>query len=167
MLSSANGNTIFRGNTEFLLEGFYGSVFEGSGDWLAGGTLMLRYTLSSQMRSGFPTYRNWRRRTVGTICTKDQDQTLIGRSFEFNLQAGLGLRYQINNQWAVFHWKELPPYFQCKHGRSQHWPRLARLLQELLTHSESHQPHETNLERLHQLRIGQHPHHALPAPAKS
>ena len=32
---------------------------------------------------------------------KDQSQRLIGQAFEFNLQAALGLRYLINDKWAI------------------------------------------------------------------
>lgn len=100
MLSTANGNGIFRGNTELLLEGFYGSVFDGPGDWLAGGTLMLRYNFVQPETKWIP-YIQIGAGGLWNDIYKDESQQLIGQSFEFNVQASLGIRYQINSKWAV------------------------------------------------------------------
>jgi len=43
MLNSPSGEGWWRGNTELIVEGFFGSVFEGPGDFLGGANVALRY----------------------------------------------------------------------------------------------------------------------------
>lgn len=100
MLSDIHGNGWLRGNTEFLLEGFYGSVVTGPGDWLAGGALQLRYNFVQPEAKWIPYFQIGAGGLWNDI-HKDKSQELIGQSFEFNLQATLGLRRQINSRWGV------------------------------------------------------------------
>ncbi|RYD28190.1 MAG: acyloxyacyl hydrolase [Verrucomicrobiaceae bacterium] len=100
MLSDIHGNGWLRGNTEFLLEGFYGSVITGRGDWLAGGALQLRYNFVRPEAKWIPYFQIGAGGLWNDIY-KDKSQELIGQSFEFNLQATLGLRRQINSRWGV------------------------------------------------------------------
>lgn len=100
MLSDVHGGGWLRGNTEFLLEGFYGSVVTGPGDWLAGGALQLRYNFVQPEAKWIP-YIQIGAGGLWNDIYKDKSQELIGQSFEFNLQAALGLRRQINARWGV------------------------------------------------------------------
>ncbi|RYD35397.1 MAG: hypothetical protein EOP86_08590, partial [Verrucomicrobiaceae bacterium] len=85
MLSDIHGNGWLRGNTEFLLEGFYGSVVTGPGDWLAGGALQLRYNFIQPEAKWIPYFQIGAGGLWNDIY-KDKSQDLIGQSFEFNLQ---------------------------------------------------------------------------------
>ncbi|MDB6133925.1 MAG: ompW [Verrucomicrobiales bacterium] len=100
MLSDIHGSGWLRGNTEFLLEGFYGSVVTGPGDWLAGGALQLRYNFVQPEAKWIPYFQIGAGGLWNDIY-KDKSQELIGQSFEFNLQATVGLRRQINSRWGV------------------------------------------------------------------
>lgn len=100
MLTDVQGSGFFRGNTELLLEGFYGSVYEGAGDWLAGGDLILRYNFV-QPDSKWSAYVQLGAGGMWNDIYKDQSQSLIGKSFEISALAGVGLRYQFNHRWGI------------------------------------------------------------------
>ncbi|HEX2749298.1 MAG TPA: acyloxyacyl hydrolase [Verrucomicrobiales bacterium] len=99
MLTSPRGEGFWRGNWELMLEGIYGTVFDGPGDWIAGGTVLIRRNFIARDEKW-----NWYLHAGGGVIWndiyKDQSQTLIGRSREFSLVAGGGLRYQINAKWS-------------------------------------------------------------------
>ena len=100
MLNDVAGNGWWRGNSQILLEGFYGSVFEGPGDWLAGGNVILRYNFV-QPEARFIPYLQLGAGGMGNDIYKDQEQQAIGQSFEFSLLAGVGIRYHFNQKWGV------------------------------------------------------------------
>src|SRR5262245_28382482 len=94
MLTSPAGDGCFRGNWEFLLEAFGAAVVEGPGDVIAGGTLLLRYNFVQPDAKWVPYFQIG----VGGVYNdvyKSHPQRLLGQAFEFNLQAGLGVRYMI------------------------------------------------------------------------
>lgn len=100
MLDTPEGVGFFRGCPEFLVEGFYGSVFEGPGDWLAGGNLILRYNFVPE-RTKWSSYIQIGAGGLWNDIYKDQSQSLVGQSFEFSLLAAVGVRYQWNAKWGV------------------------------------------------------------------
>ncbi|MES2708406.1 MAG: acyloxyacyl hydrolase [Verrucomicrobiota bacterium] len=100
MLSDVKGDGWLRGNTELLLEGFYSSVFQGAGDWLAGGTVFLRYNFVQPEEKWIP-YVQVGAGGLWNDVYKENIQSYIGQSFEVNLQASVGLRYQFNQKWGA------------------------------------------------------------------
>ena len=58
VLSDPHGIGFFAGNSEFLAEVFGGGIFQGAGNVLAGGTLIIRYNFSGPARGSFPTSRS-------------------------------------------------------------------------------------------------------------
>ena len=100
MLNDPAGDGWYRGNFQFMVEGFYGSVFEGPGDSLAGGSLILRYNFVQPESRWFP-YVQIGAGGLWNDIHEDREQVLIGSEFEFILQASIGLRYQISPKWGI------------------------------------------------------------------
>jgi hypothetical protein len=99
MLNDPRGSGNLRGNYEVLVEGFFGNVFEGPGDYLGGGTLQLRYNFVQPGAKWVP----YAQLGVGGFysdISQDLSQTLIGQRWEFNLQAAVGVRYMLTDRWA-------------------------------------------------------------------
>ncbi len=100
MLNTPAGDGFLRGNFEFLAEAFGGSVFNGPGNGLGGLAVLLRYNFV-QPGSKWVPYVQLGGGGVYSDIYKDQDQRLIGEAFEFDLEATLGIRYFINERWAL------------------------------------------------------------------
>lgn len=100
MLNDVSGSGLLRGNVELLLEGFFGRVFEGPGDNLGGALLQLRYNFVQPDTRWVPYVQIGAGGFFSDIY-KDQSQSLIGESLELSLQAALGVRYLLNDRWAV------------------------------------------------------------------
>jgi hypothetical protein len=100
MLTAPGGEGWYRGNYELMIEGLYASVLKGPGDWIAGGSLIAR-------RNFIPHDGKWTwyAQVGGGVAWndiyKDRVQTLVGRSREFSLLGGVGLRYQFNAKWSI------------------------------------------------------------------
>lgn len=100
MLYDVNGSGFLRGNTELLAEASGGSVFQGPGNYLFGGALLLRYNFV-QPQSKWVPYLQIGGGGLYNDVYKEQSQRLIGRNWEFDLQASVGLRYFLSQKWAV------------------------------------------------------------------
>lgn len=100
MLTDVKGEGWLRGNTELLIEGFYASVFQGPGDWMAGGSLLLRYNFVQPEEKWIP-YVQIGAGGLWNDIYKDHSQSFLGKNFEGNFQASLGLRYQFNHKWGA------------------------------------------------------------------
>ncbi len=100
MLYDVCGGGFLRGNAELLVEASGGSVFQGPGNYLFGGALLLRYNFV-QPESKWVPYIQIGGGGVYNDVYKEQSQRLIGRNWEFDLQASLGLRYFLSEKWAV------------------------------------------------------------------
>ncbi|MDB6175289.1 MAG: ompW [Chthoniobacteraceae bacterium] len=101
MLNTPSGESCLRGNFEFLAEAFGGAVVDGPGDGLGGITLLLRYNFVQPATRWVPYFQVGAGGVYSNIY-EDHVQRLIGRSVEFNLQAGLGLRYICSERCSVF-----------------------------------------------------------------
>jgi opacity protein-like surface antigen len=101
MLSTPGGESILRGNTEFLVEAFGGGIFDGPGDALVGASLLLRYNFVGSDGASFVPYVQIGAGGVYSDAHEDRDQRLIGSEFSFNLQAGIGFHFFINERWAL------------------------------------------------------------------
>lgn len=89
-----------RGNNEFFLETFGGVVTHGPGNYLIGGSPLWRYNFVQPEVRLVP-YIQIGMGALGNNIYKDKRQQEIGQGFEFALQGGLGLKYLINDRWAV------------------------------------------------------------------
>jgi lipid A 3-O-deacylase len=100
MLTQASGEGLWRGNTEFLVEAFYGNVFEGGGDNLGGASLIFRYNFIQPQARWIPYVQAGAGFFVSDIW-KDRTQALIGQEWEYQLQAAAGVRYLLGRKWAL------------------------------------------------------------------
>jgi opacity protein-like surface antigen len=88
------------GNSEFLAELFGGPVTKGQEGYLAGGSLLWRYNFVQPGARLVP-YIQLGAGGLGNDIFVDHRQREIGEAFEFVLQGDAGLKYLINDQWAV------------------------------------------------------------------
>jgi hypothetical protein len=101
MLSDVNGSGILRGNNEFLVEAFGSGVFEGPGSFMAGTTLLLRRNFLSDPDQEVVPYFQLGVGGLYNDAYKDKSQRSIGAALEFNLQASFGVRFFLNESWAL------------------------------------------------------------------
>jgi hypothetical protein len=88
------------GNFEALGEVFVGGVFTGPGNVLAGATLVFRYNFVQPKARVVP-YMQIGAGGVYTDIPEDESRGLISLPVEFNLQAGVGTRFLVNDHWSV------------------------------------------------------------------
>ena len=100
MFNDVHGSNFLRGNDEFLIEAFGGEVFTGPGRGLGGLTLILRHNFV-QEGSRFVPYIQLGGGGLDNDIYRDQVQRRIGERFEFMLHGDLGVRWMINNRWAL------------------------------------------------------------------
>jgi hypothetical protein len=93
-------NSIFRGNFEVLLEVTGSYIYEGSGDYMAGITALLRYNFV-QPDARFLPYVQAGAGIVFNDIYKDQSHDAVGQAIEFTPQASLGFRYLIHPKWSL------------------------------------------------------------------
>lgn len=88
------------GNFEVLGEVFAGPVVTGPGDVLAGATLVFRYNFVQPHTPLIP-YMQIGAGGVYSDIPEDESRGLISLPVEFNLQAGVGTRYMLNDRWSI------------------------------------------------------------------
>ena len=100
MLNSPSGAGWLRGNWELLANGFGAGVTHGPGSYLTGGRVLLRYNFVQPAASLVPFCQ-----LGGGALSNDvyhhRSQRMIGGNFEFSLVADIGMRYLINQNWAL------------------------------------------------------------------
>ena len=101
MLNDPSGEGFFRGNFEFMVEAYGAGIVEGPGSYYAGAALMIRYNFI-QPDSNWVPYFQIKAGGVYNDVYQDQTQRVFGNDFEFDLGAGLGLRYLFNDHFALF-----------------------------------------------------------------
>ena len=96
MLTDIHGQSIWRGNLETLGSLFVGGIFDGRGNYIAGGTFWLRYNFLMP-GSRFVPYAQagW------GLTESDLDRRIEGQNFNFNLDGAVGTRYLITATWSV------------------------------------------------------------------
>lgn len=114
VLNEPSGPGVLRGNFEIAGEAFAGGVFEGRGDYIAGGTLWLRYNF-------LPPGSRWApfAQIGGGICSADVDRRLQGQNFNFNLEAGVGLRYLLTPRCSLnleYRYQHISNANLCEHN---------------------------------------------------
>jgi lipid A 3-O-deacylase len=97
MLSDVRGDGWWRGNFEVAGEALASAVFAGPGDYIAGGTVWLRYNFVPRTRWGVVPYAQAGAGMIGT----DIDPNLVGQAFNFELGLGVGMRYFLDRNWAL------------------------------------------------------------------
>jgi opacity protein-like surface antigen len=101
MLTDVADGGWFTGNWELLLEAHVSGIYDGPGDILAGGALLLRYNFVNGDSPWVPYFQIG---AGGTYSDAEEDpvQTLLGAEWSFNLQASLGVRYMFSDRCAAF-----------------------------------------------------------------
>jgi len=101
MYDSPRHNGWLRGNNEFLLETFGGFVTRGGlRGYLAGATPLWRYNFVQPDSKWVPYIQLGLGATWNNLF-HSQKQDEIGEGFEFVLQPNVGLKYLVNDQWAI------------------------------------------------------------------
>jgi len=92
----------FFGNEEFLIDAFAGPILKGPGSVMAGATLILRHNFVTS-RGAFlvPYYQMGVGGLYSDAANADRVQFGIGTTFEFNLQATLGVRWRLSRIWSM------------------------------------------------------------------
>ncbi len=101
MLNTPEGDGILRGNCEFLIEAYGAAIVEGPGNVYAGLSLMLRYNFV-QPEARLVPYFQIQAGGVYDDVYHSEPQRVFGAAFEFDLGAGLGMRYLFNPRCAAF-----------------------------------------------------------------
>jgi opacity protein-like surface antigen len=95
-LSEVKGRGWARGNFEVAGEAFGSAIFVGDGNYIAGGTLWLRYNFVPTGGRFIPYVQ-----AGGGAVSTDIDRSIVGQPFNFNLDIGVGLRYAFARDWSV------------------------------------------------------------------
>jgi opacity protein-like surface antigen len=96
MLGDVRERGWLRGNFEFVAEGFGCAIYQGSGSYIAGGTVWLRYNFVQPGWRVTPFVQGG----AGLLAT-DTDRELIGQTLNFNLDTSAGLRYHLAANWSI------------------------------------------------------------------
>jgi hypothetical protein len=96
MLSDLKGSGWLRGNFELAGEGFGSAIFQGPGQYIAGVTFWGRYNFVQP---------DWRlvpflQAGAGLTAT-DISRGIVGQTFQFNLNIGVGARYFLAERWSL------------------------------------------------------------------
>jgi lipid A 3-O-deacylase len=89
-----------RGNFEFLLEGIGGEFTSGPASYLVGGNLLFRWNFVQVQNPKWVPYIQ----IGGGGLYHDADtgaQKILGSNVEAMLHAGIGVRYHLNDKWAI------------------------------------------------------------------
>lgn len=101
MLYTPEGEGFFRGNVEFLVEGYGAALTEGPGTGYAGLGLLLRYNFVQPDARWIP-YFHLKAGAVYNDIYQDEQQRVFGQAIEADLGAGLGMRYLCSDRCALF-----------------------------------------------------------------
>jgi lipid A 3-O-deacylase len=101
MLYTPSGEGILRGNCEVLLEAYGAALVEGPGTGYTGLTLVLRYNFVQPDAHWIP-YFQIQAGGIYNDIYQDQSQRVFGRSIEFDLGGGFGMRYLCSERCALF-----------------------------------------------------------------
>jgi opacity protein-like surface antigen len=86
----------FRGNLEIAPELFGADIYDGPGSYIAGGTLWFRYNFIPKGWKVLPFVE-----LGGGLTDQDLPHNYDGKDFNFNLDAGVGMRYFIRPKCSV------------------------------------------------------------------
>jgi lipid A 3-O-deacylase len=86
--------------SELMLQLVGGSVFQGPGNYLGGAAAVLRYNFVQPEAKWVP-YMQLGAGALYNDIYKDREQRLIGKNWELDLEATLGIRYFFNDRWSA------------------------------------------------------------------
>jgi hypothetical protein len=101
MLSDPRGHGFFRGNWEFVLAVFGGSIFDGPGNMLVGSEMLLRYNFIQPSSRLVPFVQIGGGGVYSDAADNDSIQHLIGTDLSFILEGEIGLRCKLNERCAI------------------------------------------------------------------
>ena len=102
MLDSTYGHGFLRGNDEFMLEAAGGSIWVGPGSGLGGLSLIYRRNfLWPSVQPRLVPYLDFGAGAVYSDAYHTHPQRELGSPGEFDLQAGLGLRFRLTRVWSI------------------------------------------------------------------
>jgi hypothetical protein len=93
------GSGVIRGNLEFLPEVFGAGIYESpsaGGDYIAGGTLYLRYNFIQKGWRVIPYLQGG-----AGLTSMNVDHGYDGMNFNFNLDLGAGARFLVSRNWSI------------------------------------------------------------------
>ncbi len=96
MLGDVGDHGLWSGNFEGLVEGFGQTIHRGRGNYMTGGTLLLRYNVVPSHWRLVPYFQ-----AGAGITLTDADRNVLGQTFNFNLNLGLGVRYFVSSNCSV------------------------------------------------------------------
>lgn len=97
MLSNPKGDGWWHGNFEAVVSGFGSAIFDGPGNYIAGGTLWLRYNFVPRRTSRWSPFLQ----AGAGVTWTDVEREFVGQPFQFNLQLAAGTRYFIADHWSL------------------------------------------------------------------
>ncbi len=100
MVDAPHGSNFLRGNNEFILEAVGGPMFQGPGSALGGLSVVYRRNFLSPGARLIP-YLDLGAGGVYSDASHDRVQQALGTPFEFDLQAGVGVRFRLGLGWTV------------------------------------------------------------------
>ena len=100
MLENPHGSNFLRGNNELIVEVIGGPMFQGPGSALGGLSIVYRRNFLSPGARVVP-YLNVGAGGVYSDASHDKVQQALGSPFEFDLQAGVGVRFRLGLNWTV------------------------------------------------------------------
>ena len=100
MLDDPHGSNFLRGNNEFMLEVVGGPMFQGPGSVLGGLSIVYRRNFLSPGAWVIP-YLDLGAGGVYSDASHDRVQQALGTPFEFDLQAGVGVRFRLGLGWTL------------------------------------------------------------------
>ena len=100
MLGDPHGSGFFAGNWELLGEIFGGGIFQGPGSVEAGATLFIRHNFIQPHARIIP-YMQIGGGGIYTDISERESRGLVSLPVEFNLQAGIGSRFMLNDRWSI------------------------------------------------------------------
>ncbi|HEX8279868.1 MAG TPA: acyloxyacyl hydrolase [Chthoniobacterales bacterium] len=92
---------MFRGNLELLGELFGGTVFNGPGDVIAGGTLFFRYNFVQPGARIVPYLQTGGGFVYSDFAHGLEGGNAVSLDVNFNLQAIAGVRFNVNPRWSI------------------------------------------------------------------
>ena len=100
MIDDPHGSNFLRGNNEFIVEFVGGPMFQGPGTALGGLSFVYRRNFLSPGAKIVP-YLDLGAGGVYSDAFHDKVQQALGSPFEFDLQAGVGVRFRLGLNWTV------------------------------------------------------------------
>ena len=100
MVDTPPGSNFLRGNNEFILEAVGGPMFQGPGSALGGLSIVYRRNFLSPGARVIP-YLDLGAGGVYSDASHDRVQQELGTPFEFDLQAGIGVRFRLGLGWTM------------------------------------------------------------------